>query len=117
MKPSILTDEYRLGVEFEVLNERITNAVAYHNAQRYEVGKDTALGNLHFDSMKALERLRSTMKAHDPNSITAAASALEAMKADRAHLEASKQSAAPERQSMMREQGGSFALDSTPAIA
>jgi len=88
MSTSTLTDEYMLGVEYEVVNDLISFEAAYHNSQRYDAGKDTALGVLHHESMQALERLRTTIRVDDANSIAAAKVALDAMRADRLHLEA-----------------------------
>jgi len=87
VKTKSLTDAYLLGLEAEVLNERITTAAAHHITQMYAVGEDTELGQMHFESVPALVKLRSTISLTEPNTLKAIALSLDAMRAGRAHLQ------------------------------
>jgi len=62
---SINTEEYKRGLRYEILDDRITIEMAWHQGRRYEIGKDTEQGRLHFDAMTALIKLGDSLHVDD----------------------------------------------------
>ena len=64
-KQSLDSEEYKLGLRYEVLDECITNEMAWHQARRYEIGKDTEDGRAHFEAMGILVDLSKSISVND----------------------------------------------------
>jgi hypothetical protein len=87
-------EKYRRSLDYEVLQECITCEMACRNRLRYEVGKDTEQGRIHFDAMTALIKLEKSIDIDDENTVKAAWSTLRVMRAERKAVAASTQPAA-----------------------
>ena len=74
--------KYQCGLRYEVLDECITNEIAWHQSRRYEIGKDTEQGRLHFAAMAALVNLSKSIYVND-DSIERGRHILNDMKAKR----------------------------------
>jgi hypothetical protein len=85
-KLSINSEKYRRGLEYEVLDECITIEMAHRNALRYEAGKDTEQGRLHFEAMLALNELSDSLDPRDESSVRNGWIALKAMQAERKEM-------------------------------
>ena len=83
MNLSINSEKYKRGLEYEVLSECINIEIAERNALRYEAGKDTELGQIHFEAMIALRKLHDSVRVRDENTIKKAWVVLDAMEAER----------------------------------
>ena len=81
-------EKYRRSLDYEVLSECITCEMAYRNRLRYEAGKDTEQGRLHFEAMKALKKLDNSVNIDDENTVKSAWNVLRAMRAERKAAEA-----------------------------
>ena len=80
---SIDSEEYKRGLKYEVIIECITMEMAYHSAHRYEAGRDTEHGRIHFEAMKALKKLRDSLNPRDESTVRNAWLTLDAMRASR----------------------------------
>ena len=56
-KQSLDSEEYKLGLRYEVLDECITNEMAWHGARLHEAGDGSEQGRKHSEAMMALVKL------------------------------------------------------------
>jgi len=80
---SIDSEEWKRGLEYEVLHECIIMEIAFHGAKLDEAGDDTEQGRVHFNAMKALIEMDKTIYYRDESTIRRGWIALRAMEADR----------------------------------
>ena len=82
-KQSLDSEEYKLGLEYEVLSESINLEIAHHSELMHEIGAGCDEAQAHRDEIIALVKLRNSVRVRDESTIKNAWLVLDAMKAAR----------------------------------
>ena len=75
-----LTSEYFQGIDFEIINESITNEIAWHIARVTQLGDAHPDAGKHAKAVDSLEDTRALISTANPESLVIAATLLDAMR-------------------------------------